>query len=144
MMIFVNLPVADLDRAVAFYKAVGATQNDQFSDASAAMMRFSDEVAVMLLTHDRFRGFNPKKAIVDAKTSSEVMLCISAESRAEVDDRIERAGAAGGRMDANAPDEYDFMYGRSFEDPDGHLWGVNWIDMAALAAMQGKTEAVEA
>ncbi|WCT73364.1 VOC family protein [Sphingomonas naphthae] len=144
MMIFVNLPVADLDRAIAFYTAVGATQNAQYSDPTAAMMRFSDTIAVMLLTHERFLGFNPKKAIVDAKVSSEVMLCITAASRADVDDRVARAGAAGGRIDVNEPDEYDFMYGRSFEDPDGHLWGVNWIDMAATAAMQGQPETVEA
>ena len=131
-MIFVNLPVSDLKRATAFYEAVGAVKNPQFSDETASCMVFSDTIHAMLMTHDKYRHFTTKK-IVDAKTSSQVLLCISADSRAEVDDIVGKAKAAGGLLDPSPVDEYDFMYGRSFEDPDGHMWGVNWMDLEAAA-----------
>ncbi len=89
-MIFVNLPVTDLPRAVAFYEAVGATKNPQFSDDTAACMVFSDTIHAMLLTHDKYRQFTSKK-IVDAKTSSEVLICVSADSRDEVDGLVKKA-----------------------------------------------------
>ena len=131
-MIFVNLPVADLERSIAFYRALGAEQNMQFSDATAAMMRFSDEIAVMLLTHDKYRQFT-SKPIADAHASSQVLLCLSAEGgRGEVDAMVDRAAAAGGVPDPGPKQDYGFMYGRSFEDPDGHHWEAAWMDMAAL------------
>ena len=130
-LIFVNLPVADLPRAVAFYEAVGATKNPQFSDETASCMVFSETIHVMLLTHEKYMQFSPRP-IADAHRTSQVLLCISAETRDEVDVIVDKAGAAGGVMDPSPVDEYDFMYGRSFEDPDGHLWGVNWMNMAAL------------
>ena len=93
-MIFVNLPVTDLPRATAFYQAIGATRNEQFSDHTASCMVFSDTIHTMLLTHDKFRQFTPK-TIADAKTSSEVLICISAESRDAVDDMTPHVASLG-------------------------------------------------
>lgn len=131
-MIFVNLPVADLDRSIAFYEAVGATRNPQFSDDTAACMVVSDTIFVMLVTHGKFRQFTPK-AIADARTTSEVLLCLTADSREEVDRTVERA-AAGGKLDPAPRQDFGFMYLRSFEDPDGHIWEVTWMDVAAATA----------
>lgn len=132
-MIFVNLPVSDLPRSVAFYQAVGASVNPQFTDETAACLVFSDAIHLMLLTHDKWRFFT-KKPIVDARREAQVMLCVTADSKDEVNACIDRAVAAGGKPDPSPVDDYPFMYGRSFEDPDGHMWGVNWIDMAGAAA----------
>ena len=137
-MIFVNLPVSDLGRATAFYQAIGAARNDQFSDHTAACMVFSDTIHVMLLTHDKFRQFTPKK-IADAKTSSEVLICVSADSRDAVDDIVGRAKYAGGTADPGPKQDFGFMYGRSFEDPDGHIWEVMWMDVEAAARAQSAT-----
>ncbi len=134
-MIFVNLPVTDLARATAFYQAIGAEKNPQFSDDTASCMVFSETIYAMLMTHDKFRQFTPKP-ISDARTSNQVLFCLSADSRAEVDDIVGRAQSAGGRGDPSPKDEYGWMYGRSFEDPDGHMWGVNWMDVAAATAAQ--------
>src|SRR3954447_11815724 len=131
-MIFINLPVSDLARATAFYQAIGAVKNPQFCDDTASCMVFSDTIHAMLMTHDKYRQFTTKK-IADARTTSQVLLCISADSRAEVDDVVSKAGSAGGVVDPSPVDEYDFMYGRSFEDLDGHLWGVNWMDLEMMA-----------
>ena len=131
-LIFINLPVSDLVRATAFYQAIGAVKNTQFSDETASCMAFSDTIHAMLMTHDKYRQFTTKK-IADAKTTSQVLICISADSRAEVDDLVSKAGSAGGVIDPSPQDDYDFMYGRSFEDLDGHLWGVNWMDFEAVA-----------
>jgi predicted lactoylglutathione lyase len=138
-MIFVNLPVADLDRSIAFYRAVGAEQNMQFSDATAAMMGFPDSEAihVMLLTHEKYRQFTTKR-IADARETSEVLICISADSRDAVDGMVDKAGTAGAVLDPTPKQDYGFMYGRSFEDPDGHIWEVMWMDVeAAKTAMSG-------
>lgn len=131
-LIFINLPVSDLARATTFYQAIGAVKNPQFCDDAASCMVFSDTIHAMLMTHDKYRQFTTKK-IADAKTTSQVLLCISADSRAEVDDVVSKAGSAGGVVDPSPVDEYDFMYGRSFEDLDGHLWGVNWMDLEMMA-----------
>jgi predicted lactoylglutathione lyase len=131
-LIFINLPVSDLKRATAFYQAIGAVKNEQFCDDSASCMVFSDTIHAMLLTHDKYRQFTTK-TIADTRTTSQVLLCISADSRDEVDDVVGRAGSAGGVIDPSPVDEYDFMYGRSFEDLDGHLWGVNWMNFEAMA-----------
>ena len=136
-LIFVNLPVSDLARATAFYEAIGAKKNDQFSDHTASCMVFSETIHAMLLTHDKYRQFTPKK-IVDAKDSSEVLICISADDRQSVDDIVEKAAPAGGKLDPTPKQDYGFMYGRSFEDPDGHIWEVMWMDVeAAKKAMPG-------
>jgi len=137
-MIFVNLPVTDLARATAFYQGIGAEKNAQFSDDTASCMVFSETIYAMLLTHDKFRQFTPKK-IVDAKTSSEVLICISADSRTEVDDIVGKAQSGGGGVDPSPKQDYGFMYGRSFEDPDGHIWEVMWMDVAAANAPQSAT-----
>ena len=110
-MIFVNLPVADLPAARAFYEAIGATNNPQFTDETAACMVFSDTIHVMLLTHDKFRQFTPKR-IADSRETSEVLIAISADSREVVDDLAEKALAAGGREPRESQD-YGFMYSRS-------------------------------
>lgn len=131
-MIFVNLPVADLDRATRFYRSVGATPNEEFTDASAAMMVFSDVIHVMLLTHDRFREFTTKR-IADRDTA-ETLLGLSADDRAAVDRMVADAVAGGGRADPSPVQDHGMMYGRSFEDPDGHVWEVMWMDLAAWRA----------
>jgi predicted lactoylglutathione lyase len=130
-MIFVNLPVTDLKRSTAFYEALGATKNPQFSDDTASCIVFSDTIHVMLLTHEKYLQFSPRP-IGDAHQTSQVLLCITADTRDEVDAIVDKAVGAGGVADPSPKDEYDFMYGRSFEDPDGYLWGVNWMNMAAL------------
>lgn len=136
-MIFVNLPVSDLARATAFYQAIGAEKNDQFSDHTASCMVFSETIHAMLLTHEKFSQFTPKK-ISDARETTEVLIAISADSRDEIDGLIDRAAKAGGRSDPGPKQDYGFMYSRSFEDPDGHIWEVAWMDLeAAKAAMAG-------
>jgi uncharacterized protein len=135
-LIFVNLPVADLPRSIAFYEALGAVKNEQFTDHTAACMVFSETIHTMLLTHDKFHQFTTK-AIPDARATCQVLLCLSADSRAEVDAMVERAGAAGGAVDPGLKLDHGYMYGRSFEDPDGHIWEVMWMDLeAAKAAME--------
>ena len=132
-MIFVNLPVADLKASIAFYRAIGAEQNLKFSDETAAMMSFSAEVNVMLLTRSKFAEFT-SKPIVDAKRQCEVLLALSRDSRQAVDAITEKARRAGAKLDPTPKQEYGFMYGRSFEDPDGHIWEVMWMDPAAVEA----------
>ena len=143
-MIFVNLPVTDLERSIAFYGALGAEQNLQFSDETAAMMTFTQEINVMLIVHERYRQFTPKP-IADAHATSQALICISADSREAVDATVERAAGAGGRADPGPVQDHGFMYGRSFEDPDGHHWEVMWMDLeAAKAAMAPAAEAMPA
>jgi predicted lactoylglutathione lyase len=137
-LIFVNLPVSDLARSTAFYEAVGAVKNPQFSDDTASCMVFSETIHAMLLTHDKFRQFTPK-AIPDAKGSSQVLICLSADSREEVDATVAKAVAAGGTADPGPKQDYGFMYGRSFEDPDGHHWELMWMDLAAAQAAMAAT-----
>ena len=129
-MIFISLPVGNLARATAFYEAVGAAKNPQFSDDTASCMVFSESIYVMLLTHDKYRQFTSKK-IADAKANSEVIICLSSDSRAAVDDMVARAQGAGGRADPGPKQDHGFMYGRSFDDPDGHHWEVMWMDVEA-------------
>jgi predicted lactoylglutathione lyase len=137
-LIFINLPVSDLARATAFYQAIGAAKNEQFSDGTASCMVFSETIHVMLLTHDKFRQFTPKK-IADAGTSSEVLICLSADSRDAVDDVVGKAKSAGGAADPSPAQDYGFMYGRSFEDPDGHIWEAMWMDVAAVTTAPSAT-----
>ena len=132
-LIFVNLPVGDLARATAF--SIGATKNGQFSDETASCMVFSETIHAMLLTHDKFRQFTPKK-IADAKASSEVLICLSADSREAVDEMVAKATATGGTADPSPKQDFGFMYGRSFEDPDGHIWEVMWMDVEAATKAQ--------
>ncbi|HKT74317.1 MAG TPA: VOC family protein [Steroidobacteraceae bacterium] len=129
--IFVNLPVSDLKKATAFYTTIGASLNPQFSDDTASCMVFSDTIFVMLLTHPKWASFT-KKPIVDARRESEVMLALSAESRKDVDKITDAAGAHGGRADVNPKQDLGFMYGRSFEDVDGHIWECMFVDMSQM------------
>jgi predicted lactoylglutathione lyase len=137
-LIFVNLPVADLPKSIAFYEALGAVKNEQFTDDTAACMVFSETIHVMLLTRDKFRQFTPK-AIADAKKTTEVLICLSSDSRQDVDATVDKAAAAGGKIDPGPKQDYGFMYGRSFEDPDGHIWEVMWMDPAAAQQAMSET-----
>ena len=130
-MIFVNLPVRDLAAAIAFYEAIGAVKNPQFSDHTAACMVFSETIYVMLLTHEKYRGFTTKP-IAD-RGVSEVLIALAHDSRGEVDAVLDRGVAGGGRADPNPVQEHGFMYSRSLEDPDGHVWEMFWMDPAAVA-----------
>lgn len=129
-MIFVNLPVTDLPASIAFYEAVGAVRNDNFADEQAQMLSFSEAIHVMLLTHARFAGFTPRR-IPDAGETAQMLLALSAGSRAEVDEIADKALAAGGTQ-PNPVQDHGFMYGRNFADPDGHIWEVAWMDMEAM------------
>jgi uncharacterized protein len=129
--IFVNLPVRDLPKAKAFYEAIGAVNNPQFSDETAACMVLSDTIFVMLLTHAKWASFT-KKPISDARQASEVMLALSADDRPAVDAMVSAAGAQGGKADVNPTQDLGFMYGRSFEDLDGHVWETFHMDMSRM------------
>jgi len=135
-MIFVNLPVADVEKSTAFYETVGFTKDERFSQrGSVAAMTWSDTIVFMILSRERFAEFT-SKSIVDARSSVEALLCLSRDSRAEVDAIVEAARAAGGKADPCPTQDYGFMYGRSFEDLDGHVFEPMWMDLnAALAAM---------
>ncbi|TFH87240.1 lactoylglutathione lyase [Billgrantia azerbaijanica] len=131
-MIFVNLPVADLDASVAFYTSLGFENNPQFTDATAACMVWSETINVMLLTHAKWRTFTSRP--IPPATSSEVMLAISCDSRDAVDTMNEAAAAHGGTADINPAQDLGFMYNRNLADPDGHVWEAMWMDPAAMSA----------
>ncbi len=133
-MIFVNLPVADLARSRAFYAGIGFEPQPHFTDETAAGMKWSETIHVMLLSHTKWQSFTDK-TIPDAKTSAQMMLCLGRPSRAAVDAMMADVAAAGGTADCQEPQDHGFMYGRSFEDPDGHNWEVMWMDPAV--ATQG-------
>ena len=127
-MIFVNLPVKDLERSKSFYEAIGFRNEPKFSTEAAAMMVLSDTISVMLLTHPFYATFT-RKPIADAHKSSQVLLCISCDSRDDVDRITDAAASADGKADiAPKQDMGEAMYGRSFEDPDGHHWEPMWMD----------------
>nr|WP_298120629.1 VOC family protein [uncultured Pseudoxanthomonas sp.] len=130
--IFVNLPVRDLEASKAFFRALGYANNPQFTDENAACVVISDSIYVMLLVEPFFQGFT-RKAICDSRTHTEMILCLSAESRAAVDSMVDTALAAGGSEPMEAKD-YGFMYQRSFQDLDGHLWEVVHMDEGAMPA----------
>ena len=131
-MIFVSLPVGDVARSTAFYEAIGVVKNAQFSDHATSCLVFSDTIQIMLMIPDKYRQFTTK-TIADARTTSQALLCLFVDSRQAVDDMIGKAKAAGGNLDPAPVEDFDFMYGRSFEDPDGHMWGVSWMDVEAAA-----------
>lgn len=127
-LVFINLPVADLPRSMAFFKALGFSHNPRFTDDTAACVIVSDVIHVMLLTHPKFREFT-SKPIADAHTSTEVLNCLSCSSREEVQSLVAKAVAAGGSLYAE-PKDYGFMFQHSFADPDGHQWEL--IHMSTL------------
>lgn len=126
-MIFVNLPVADVQASRTFYTGLGFTVNEMFSDEQVACIVVSDTIFVMLLEHARFADFLTGTTAADATTTTEVLNALSAESRQEVDDLVARAVANGGK--ARTPITDGGMYGHSFTDPDGHVWEVFHMDM---------------
>ena len=117
---FVNLPVKDLKKSIGFFTKLGFTFNPQFTDETATCMIVSEDIFVVLLTHDKFKSFTPK-AICDATKSTEVLVCLSCESRENVDDMVRQAVDAGGTT-YNQPQDHGFMYGHGFQDLDGHIW----------------------
>jgi predicted lactoylglutathione lyase len=128
--IFVNLAVKDLPKSKAFFSALGYSFNPQFTNDDAACMVISDTIYTMLLTDPFFKGFTNKE-LVDAKKSTEVLVCLSAESRAAVDDIVRKAVAAGGRI-YNEPQDHGFMYCHGFEDLDGHQWEFAFMEPSHL------------
>lgn len=127
--IFVNLPVADLPRAIGFYQALGFSLNPQFSNAEGACMVLSDTIHVMLLTHPKWQGFTTRP--ICPRGSSEVSLAISCDSRADVDRLVEAGAAHGGTADVNPPEDHGFMIQRTIADPDDHIWEPFWMDQSA-------------
>lgn len=129
-MIFVNLPVSDLQRSIDFWTSLGFAFDPQFTDDKASCMTISDHACVMLLTQEFFSTFTGKE-VVDATKQTEALLALSAESRDEVDSLTDKALALGASFVRDAED-HGYMYSRSFEDPDGHIWEVLFMDPAAL------------
>jgi predicted lactoylglutathione lyase len=130
--IFVNLPVKDLQKSIAFFTRLGFKFNPQFTDESATCMIVAEDIFVMLLTHEKFRTFTPNP-ICDATKSTEVLVCLSVEGRQRVDEMVRKAVAAGGKV-YNQPQDHGFMYAHGFQDPDGHIWEL--IHMEAMAAAE--------
>lgn len=128
--IFVNLPVKSLNESVEFFTKLGFKLNPQFTDETAACMIVADDIFVMLLTEDKFKTFTPKP-ICDATKSTEVLVCLSSESRAKVDEMVRRAVAAGGTT-YNEPQDHGFMYGHGFQDLDGHIWELFYMEPSAI------------
>ncbi len=128
--IFVNLPVKDLKRSMDFFAKLGFGFNPQFTDETAACMVVSPDIYVMLLTEKKFAAFTPK-TIADAKNTSEVLVALSSESRDEVDEMVQKAVAGGGSIYAD-PKDYGFMYQHGFQDPDGHIWELIYMDPNAV------------
>ena len=126
--IFVNLPVSDLQRSIEFFGSLGFTFNPQFTDETATCMVVSDDIFVMLLTREKFAGFTPYP-VSDATRSTEVLVALSCDSREEVETLVRKAVAAGGGTYAEAQD-HGFMFQHGFQDPDGHIWELVWMDPA--------------
>jgi hypothetical protein len=129
-MIFVNLPVADLRKSMAFYEALGFTNNPQFTDETAACMVWSEAIMVMLLTHDKWKSFTDRP--IPPSGQSEVMLAVTLDSKGAVNTLVDAGAAAGGTADLNPPQDHGFMYQRTLADPDGHIWEPFWMDPAAM------------
>ena len=128
--IYVNIPIADLERSKAFFASLGFSFNPQFTNESGACMVVADDIYVMLLTESFFQGFT-KKPVADARKGTEVLLCLSCGSRAEVDELVRKALAAGGKAPM-PPQDHGFMYGHGFEDLDGHQWELVYMDPNAV------------
>jgi uncharacterized protein len=128
--IFVNLPVRDLKRSMDFFGKLGFAFNAQFSNETAACMVISENIYVMLLTEHKFKTFTPKP-IADATKNTEVLVCLSATSRAEVDEMVRNAVAAGGTT-YKEPEDHGLMYGHGFQDLDGHIWELAFIEPSAI------------
>lgn len=130
--IFVNLPIKDMARSQAFFKALGLRFNQQFTNEQGACLEIADNIYAMLLVEPFFQGFT-RLPISDARKATEVLIALSCDSRAEVDELVAKAVAAGATT-PNAPQDHGFMYQHGFADPDGHQWEVFWMDMSAAPA----------
>ena len=130
-MIFVNLPVADIKRSRKFFTELGYTFDENFCDGKALALVLGESQFAMLMQTDFFDGFHPAET-ADASKAKECIICLSAESRDAVDALVDRAIAAGGT--AGDTEDHGFMYGRSYDDPDGHSWQIMWMDPAAVGA----------
>ena len=124
--IFVNLPVRDLNRSMAFFEKLGFKNNPQYTDETAACMVVSETIYLMILTERKFKEFTPK-TIADATKTTEVLLALSCESRAELEALVSKAVSAGGSTYAE-PKDYGFMYQHGFQDPDGHIFELFWMN----------------
>jgi uncharacterized protein len=132
--IFVNLPVKDLNKSIEFFTQLGFKFNPQFTDETATCLIVADHVFVMLLTHDKFKMFTPKE-ICDATKSTEVLVCLSCDSRAQVDEMVRKAVAAGGTT-YDGPQDHGFMYGHGFQDLDDHIWEIIYMEPNAISQDQ--------
>ncbi len=128
--IFVNLPVKDLNKSVEFFTKLGFTFNPQFTDENATCMIVGENIFVMLLVEEFFKTFTPKE-ICDTTKSAEVLVCLSSESRVEVDVMVSKAIAAGGTT-YKEPQDHGFMYGNGFQDLDGHIWEIMFMEPSAI------------
>ena len=138
-MIFISLPVANVARSTAFYEAIGFAKDAKFSNEQASALTWSDAIVVMVLDKAFYATLTPKQ-IIDARTTSGMLIALSFDSRAAVDAVAAAAVAAGGR-EVHGPDDMGFMYSRAFEDLDGHGFGPMWMDPAAAAAGPPETAA---
>jgi len=128
--IFVNLPVKNLDKSIEFFTELGFTFNPQFTDETATCMIVSEDIFVMLLTEAKFKTFIPKQ-ICDATKSTEVLVCLSSESRAKIDEIVRKAVTGGGTTPMDSKD-YGFMYQHGFQDLDGHIWELIYMEPDAI------------
>ena len=128
--IFVNLPVRDLKKSMDFFGKLGFTFNPQFTDETAACMIVSEDIYVMLLTENKFKSFTPKP-VCDATKNTEVLVCLSAASRNEVNELVRKAVAAGAKT-YKEPEDHGFMYGHGFQDLDGHIWELAFMEPSAI------------
>ncbi|MBD2259369.1 VOC family protein [Pseudanabaena sp. FACHB-2040] len=128
--IFINLPVKDLNQSIEFFTKLGFSFNPQFTDETATCMIVSEDIFVMLLTYDKFKTFTPK-AICDTTQSTEVLVCLSCDSRDEVDTMVRQAVDAGGKTYSD-PQDHGFMYGHGFQDLDGHNWELMYMEPSAV------------
>jgi uncharacterized protein len=124
--IFVNLPVKDLNRSIEFFTKLGFSFNQQFTDETATCMIVTDDIFAMLLTEEKFKTFTPKE-ICDAKKYTEVLVALSYDNRSDVDETVRKAVAAGGST-YNEPQDHGFMYTHGFQDLDGHIWEIFYMD----------------
>jgi predicted lactoylglutathione lyase len=129
--IFVNLPVKDLQRSMRFFKAMGFGFDPQLSDETAACMMISDDIFAMLLTEAKFREI-ARRPVADTSKMTEVLTCLSVESRTRVNQLVDRALTQGGR-EMREPEDHGYMFGRSFSDLDGHIWEIIFMDQKAMS-----------
>ena len=133
--IFVNLPVSSLKKSMEFFTSLGFKFNAQFTDETAACMVVSDDIFVMLLTRPKFKSFTPKE-ICDTTKSTEVLVCLSSETRQKVDELVRKAVAAGGKT-YQEPQDHGFMYGHGFQDLDGHIWELAYMEPSVINQPEG-------